>query len=147
MNKEMIEEKVSDGNDSIVDLLQVGNRAGVKGIEVIRPYLEKSAELFRVNPVEASKLLVNCLDNLTNLFKLIEEIKFGLNLHADFEQSGEIHQIVVKWDELLGLFKELYAAMEGKDWITLADLIEYELLSGLESLSKDFSDIDRMLIH
>lgn len=74
------------------------------------------------------------MDNLSDLMDFIRELKNGL------EQFGISPESLSSWDKSVDIFKEMLPAFEGKDWITLADLIEYELnpllLEGKNGLSE-----------
>ncbi|MCC7202939.1 MAG: hypothetical protein IT393_09810 [Nitrospirae bacterium] len=74
------------------------------------------------------------MDNLSDLMDFIRELKNGL---GQFEISPES---LSSWDKSVDIFKEMLPVFEGKDWITLADLIEYELnpllLEGKNGLSE-----------
>ena len=74
------------------------------------------------------------MDNLSDLMDFVRELRNGL------EQSAISSESLSSWDKSVDIFKEMLSAFEGKDWITLADLIEYELnpllLEGKNGLSE-----------
>ena len=74
------------------------------------------------------------MDNLSDLMDFVRELRNGL------EQSEISSESLSSWNKSVDIFKEMLSAFEGKDWITLADLIEYELnpllLEGKNGLSE-----------
>jgi hypothetical protein len=48
-------------------------------------------------------------------------------------------------DRSLSLFQQMHAAMEGKDWVTLADLIQYELSPLLAEGERDLIGVRDLL--
>ena len=74
------------------------------------------------------------MDNLSDLMDFVRELRNGLE---QYEISSES---LSSWNNSVDIFKEMLSAFEGKDWITLADLIEYELnpllLEGKNGLSE-----------
>ena len=74
------------------------------------------------------------MDNLSDLMDFVRELRNGL------EQSEISSESLSIWNKSVDIFKEMLSAFEGKDWITLADLIEYELnpllLEGKNGLSE-----------
>ena len=74
------------------------------------------------------------MDNLSNLMDFVRELRNGM------EQLEYSSESLSSWNKSIDIFKEMLSAFEGKDWITLADLIEYELnpllLEGKNGLSE-----------
>lgn len=61
------------------------------------------------------------IDNLSQLIALVKELRTGL---TQLDISVEPLSV---WDKSLGTFQEMVSAFERRDWITLSDLIQYEL--------------------
>jgi len=76
-----------------------------------------------------------------NVFTLLSELIKNLNLFVDFVRELKIgvdhlnehgHKLplepLIHWDKSLELFKNMLESFEGSDWVTLCDLIQYELI-------------------
>ncbi len=50
------------------------------------------------------------------------------------------------WDNSLGIFREMLSAFETRDWVTLSDLIQYELPPLFEEGKKGLSEISERLL-
>ncbi|MGZ8460806.1 MAG: hypothetical protein ACXWW2_10290 [Candidatus Deferrimicrobiaceae bacterium] len=119
----------------------VDNALAVVG-EIDRRLLACSNRL-RVDPSDDTfTALSSEISNLDALVALVQEIKNGVahlaarHIPADFFSSME---------KSLPLFQQMQAAMVGKDWVTLADLIQYELSPLLADGEKDLSGIRDIL--
>ncbi len=97
-----------------------------------RQVVQELAEVFteRIQPLrlEESEAVFNDLtqniNDLQGLMEFLSELKGGIEYYENFALPIDP---ISSNDEGLNLFKEMLASMESKDWIMLADLIEYEL--------------------
>jgi len=82
------------------------------------------------------------ISNLGDLVELVREIKKGSDLLASRPlEAGAFDS----WEKSIGLFRDMLTAFEGKDWIVLADLIQYELSPILAQGEKDLAAVrDRL---
>ena len=110
-------ELLSAIKNSISDARQVVKELAEVLSERIQPLrLEESESVF-------NDLTQNIYD-LQGLMEFISELKDGMNYYEGF---GLPSDPISSNNEGLRLFKEMLTSMESKDWIMLADLIEYEL--------------------
>ena len=124
------------------DELLIAVKKGVTGTtEIVDEMGNRLMECARLLRVEQSEMVFTALseeiDNISQLVEFIKELKGGLGHLKGINIPPETFSC---WDNSVGLFKEMLSAFEGKDWITLADLIEYELnplfLEGKKGLSE-----------
>ena len=101
------------------------------------------ANRLRVDPSEDTfTALSSEISNLDALVALMQEIKNGVaHLASRPVPAGTFGSL----EKSLSLFQQMQSAMEGKDWITLADLIQYELSPLLADGAKDLSGIRDLL--
>jgi len=87
----------------------------------------KTAELFRMaDEAEANTHFVTLIDAIREFVRFIDEMKNILqwNFHVSLYQGEPVQK---EWDRLVGLIDELTEVHEERDWILIADLLEYEL--------------------
>jgi hypothetical protein len=112
-------------------------------VEEIDKRLVACSKLLRVgNDAEVFTALSSGISNLGDLFDLVREIKNGVSVLKSRSIPAEAF---VSWEKSVDLFREMLAAFEGKDWITLADLIQYEISPLLAEGGKDLSRVREML--
>lgn len=107
-------------------------------IKEIEKGLVECANLFRIEQSErVFNLFIEKIENLNFLFEFIRQLKLGINNLNDPNLSLEP---LLCWDKANAILKEMVSSFENKDWITLSDLIQYELnpilSEGEEKLSK-----------
>lgn len=119
----------------------IDNALAVVG-EIDRRLLACASRL-RVDPSDDTfTALSSEISNLDALVALMQEIKNGVaHLAARPVPAGTFGSM----EKSLSLFQQMQSAMEGKDWITLADLIQYELSPLLADGAKDLSGIRDLL--
>ena len=87
----------------------------------------KTAELFRIaDESEANAHFVNLVEAMRDFIQIIGRLQ--KILQWDFKEivyEGE--PVQAEWDRLVGLIDELTEVHEQRDWILMADLLEYEL--------------------
>jgi len=97
----------------------------------------------RVDPSDDTfTALSSEISNLDALVALVQEIKNGVaHLASRPVPAGTFDSL----EKSLSLFQQMQSAMEGKDWVALADLIQYELSPLLADGAKDLSGIRDLL--
>jgi len=99
--------------------------------------INQSADKFRIDEAtDANKHYVNCVEGLQTFVSVLDKVS-SLN---DIDLSMIKHDSVSaaeKQDELLKIFNSLHVTQTNKDWIAVADLLEYELAP----LINDWKDI------
>jgi len=79
-------------------------------------------------------------DDLASLIDFVTSLKRGLD---ELSSGDGWKQKLLCWDKTLAVFEEMHASFEREDWITLADMIEYELLPLLQEGCLVFSEIQQ----
>lgn len=101
-------------------------------IEQLMPALEETADRFRTQPEEeANRYFRECLDGVSQMVEFIENFEQVTGL--DF--SSEVilgTQVSDRQKKLLDLTGDLHKAQVEKDWVMLADQLEYELVPLLQ---------------
>jgi len=96
--------------------------------QVVKELAEVFAERIQPLRLEESESVFNDLTqniyDLQGLMEFLTELKDGMQY---FEGFGLPSDPISSNEEGLKLFREILASMESKDWIMVADLIEYEL--------------------
>jgi hypothetical protein len=124
--------KLSEGVDSA--LATVGE---------IDKRLLACSKLLRVgNDPETFTALSSGIANLGDLFDLVREIRNGTEVLSSRRIPADTF---VSWEKSLDLFREMLSAFEGKDWITLADLVQYEVSPLLAEGGKDLARARELL--
>jgi hypothetical protein len=80
--------------------------------------------------------------NLGDLISLMQEIRKGFAHLVSRPVPPEAFSFL---DKSVDLFREMQASMERKDWISLADLIQYELSPLLGEGGKEFGAVRDLL--
>ncbi|GMT41995.1 MAG: hypothetical protein IEMM0002_0406 [bacterium] len=89
--------------------------------------IHESADKFRLeDETEANRHFVGCVEALQVFINVIDKIKAlnALDLKAITWRSSPVAE---KETALLDVFNRLHDMQVNKDWVTLADLLEYEL--------------------
>ena len=101
-------------------------------LQKLIPALQITADSFRAKgEEEANKNYLICIEALQLFDELIDGIKRLFNI--DFSKmliNGETIQS--RKEKLLKLTSNMHSAQVNQDWITLADLLEYELTPLIE---------------
>lgn len=102
------------------------------------PALEETADRFRTQPEEeANRYFRECLDGVSQMVEFIENFQRVTGL--DFSHEVILGtQVSDRQKKLLDLSRDLHKAQVEKDWVMLADLLEYELVPHLQEWSQLF---------
>jgi len=123
--------------------IREGVESALQVVGEIDAGLLDSSKRLRVDPSnEAFSALSMGLTNLGDLIALVQEIRRGV---AHLESRSVPREVFSFLDKSTDLFREMQAAMERKDWVSLADLIQYELSPVLAEGKKEFSSVLELL--
>ncbi len=115
--------------------------------QVVKELAEVFAERIQPLRLEESEAVFNDLTqnicDLQGLMEFLTELKDGMHYFEGFELPSDP---ISSKEEGLKLFKEMLASMESKDWIMLADLIEYELSPLLVQEEEWLGKLDEKLV-
>ncbi|MFQ5431297.1 MAG: hypothetical protein ACE5EN_02170 [Nitrospinota bacterium] len=99
--------------------------------------INQSADKFRMDDeTDANKYFVNCVEGLQTFVGVLDKVRSLNNLDLSLIQQGSV-SAAEKQDELLKIFNSLHVTQTNRDWIAVADLLEYELAP----LISDWKDI------
>ncbi|MCH8156191.1 MAG: hypothetical protein IID18_00300 [Nitrospinae bacterium] len=91
------------------------------------PGIEQAADLFRTgNEQEANKFFVNIVDGMDWLSQVLNTVVAARGLAPEAEFNGKT--IGARRASLVGFSQQMVVANKNKDWVLLADLLEYEIL-------------------
>ena len=91
------------------------------------PGIEKSVELFRMgNEQEANQFFINIIDGVDWLSQVLDMILEAKAISPDAVFDGK--SIQERRDSLITFTQQMVDANKNKDWVLLADLLEYEIL-------------------
>ena len=98
------------------------------------PGIEKSVELFRTgNEQEANQFFINIIDGIDWLSQVLDMILAAKAISPDTVFDGK--SIQDRRTSLVDFTQQMVDANKNKDWILLADLLEYEILPYYQELS------------
>lgn len=90
--------------------------------------INESADKFRIDDeTEANKHFVSCVDALQIFIGVIDKVRDLNGLDFKTIQCADA-SVAEKEAALLKVFSALHDTQKSRDWITLADVLEYELL-------------------
>jgi hypothetical protein len=110
-------------------------KTGPQYLSTLSEALPKIVESFRVGDEhEANEHFLNFLEALQLLMSMLEQTRHVLNLWqgADGENGSELTAYL---DGRVEVLNTLISLQEQKDWIFLADVLEYELADSLKRLA------------
>ena len=91
------------------------------------PGIERSVELFRMgNEQEANQFFINIIDGIDWLSQVLDMILAAKAISPDTVFDGK--SIRDRRASLVDFTQQMVDANKNKDWILLADLLEYEIL-------------------
>jgi hypothetical protein len=83
--------------------------------------------------------LTQAIGNLALLSEFIGELRRGL------QRLRVTVDVFPAWNDARDVFQGMVSALESRDWVTLSDMIEYELSPMLEETQKCASDLAERL--
>jgi hypothetical protein len=110
-------------------------KSGPRYLETLLEALPRIVESFRLgDEQEANEHFLNFLEALQLLMSMLEQTRHVLNLWqgGEGENSSELTGYL---DSLVEILNTLIALQEQKDWVFLADVLEYELADSLRLLA------------
>jgi len=113
-----------------------------KSFETITEDFQKVSDMFRFdNEIKANSYFAQCIDNFQWFLKIIADSLslLGKNLSSIQLDDKNLEE---KITELSSKLEEMIECQQNKDWILLADMIEYELLPLLKSLVTLYSTLN-----
>ena len=123
----------------------IGNQAlsiSKSTLQLLLIDFEKIADSFRMqDDTEANTLFVQGIENLQWFLKLLEDSTFLLGRPLENIKDGDdlfmkhINELGEKLDKIIQVQSQ-------KDWILLADMIEYEMLPALKKIGEIYAILD-----
>ncbi|MDR3204378.1 MAG: hypothetical protein LBV23_06505 [Deltaproteobacteria bacterium] len=118
-------------------------KTGPTYLETLLSALPKIVESFRIgDEQEANEHFLNFLESLHLLMTLLEQTRqiLGLWQGGDDSNASSLNQYL---DSLVEILNNLIGLQEQKDWIYLADVLEYDLQDSLRKLAVLLSTLCR----
>lgn len=89
--------------------------------------INQSSDKFRMDDeTVANKHFINCVEGLQTFVSVLDKVRSLNNLDLSLIRQGTV-TAAEKQDALLKIFNSLQVTQTNKDWIAVADLLEYEL--------------------
>jgi len=119
---------------SLIMTTDTFRNVSVRALDSMNEYLdglagmvEQSADKFRMDDeVEANKYFISCVEGLQTFVGIIDKVK-TLNSLDFARMTHEGVAIAEKESALLAVLNTLFETQMRKDWVSLADILEYEL--------------------
>jgi len=91
------------------------------------PGIEKASELFRSgNEQEANKYFLNIIDGIDWFSQVMDSVVEAKKIDLSTDSFND-QTIQARKDKLLDLSQQVLEANKNKDWVLVADLLEYEI--------------------
>jgi len=132
-----------DPQAELLNTIIQGVDAAMSVIDEIEAGLIDCSKRLRVDPSNETFTAFSAgIANLSDLVALMQEIRKGFE---HLQNSPVSPEEIAVFGESVGLFREMEEAMERKDWITLADLIQYEISPLIIKSKQEFIAIKERL--
>jgi hypothetical protein len=126
---------------SVMSLVLDGTGKINQLIDQLVPAMEQTADKFRTRPEEeANRYFRECLDGLMEVVEYVENFEKATGIDFDRETVRGA-KISDRQKSLLEVSNRLHGAQREKDWVMLADLLEYELTPVLQEWKEIFSEL------
>lgn len=113
-----------------------------KSFETITADFQKVSDMFRFdNEIKANSYFAQCIENFQWYLKIISDSLSLLGKNLSSIQLSD-KNLEEKITELSAKLEEMIESQQSKDWILLADMIEYELLPLLKSLTEIYDILE-----
>jgi len=137
--------KEDDRDMELMDSIKKSAAGAIGIVKDISDRLSETASLLRIEQSEqVFSRLSEEMDNLNHLIDFIRELKSGIE-HLRLKGIDISTEPLLVWDNFLDVFKEMLSAFESQDWITLADLIQYEIKPLLTDGENGLADLQKNL--
>ncbi len=140
-----MESNITQRDEELVKAIQTGIAASEEVVGEIGERLLDCVNLLRTE--QSDKVFMDLSEGIGNLYHLLEfvrEVRRGME-HLSSRGYDVSMEPFKCWDNSLDIFREMLSAFENKDWVTLSDLIQYELPLILEDGRKGLSEIQEGL--
>jgi hypothetical protein len=128
-------------SSSTRDVIEESLKGGAQYSEELVLLIKKISELYRIGKdKEANQSYTQMVDGLQRLIKSCEVIKGAIQL-VRVEIPVEKVMVIEGKGGILELLNSMLDAQKDKDWILLADILEYELVPTLQNLSQDLTNL------
>jgi hypothetical protein len=127
-------------NSEILVAIRAGLEESPQTVNLIAASLRSCAGGLRMGQSgPALETLGQAVGNLTLLAELVSGIRTGL------ARLNLVGAPLASWDACAGTFKGVVDTLERRDWVLLADLIEYELCPALDETEKEMAALRERL--
>ena len=127
----------------LVNAMKNGITDAIGITEQIGDKLLDCSHLFRVEHSEdVFNDLSEGINNLSDLVDFIRELKRSM---GTLKGHTSVEPFLSPWNRSLEVFQEMLSAFESKDWVTLSDIIQYELHPLLVEGGRGLSELSESL--
>ena len=132
-----------DPQAELLATITQGVDAAISVIDEIEAGLIDCSKRLRVDPSDETFTTFSAgITNLSDLVALMQEIRKGFE---HMQNSPVSPEDIAVFAESVGMFREIQESMERKDWISVADLIQYEVSPILIRSKQEFLAIKERL--
>jgi hypothetical protein len=125
---------------ALLDAVKSGLAEGARVVAELNCSLKSCADNLRIGQsAQVMAELTQAIGNLALLSEFIGELRRGL------QRLRVTVDVFPAWNDARDVFQGMVSALESRDWVTLSDMIEYELSPMLEETQKCASDLAERL--
>ncbi|MFQ5451324.1 MAG: hypothetical protein ACE5E9_11910 [Nitrospinaceae bacterium] len=131
---------------SLIDILGKNLTNAENYLEKLIPGIEKASELFRMgSEQEANKFFLNIIDGIDWFSQVVDSLVKAVDISSEtrFFQGPSLRE---KQDQLVELTGQMLDANKNKDWVLLADLLEYEIVPFYEEWKDLLPEIQQQVV-
>lgn len=129
----------------IIDAMKKGVSETIGTIDEINKRLLDLSSRLRIEQGEGTfNALSQGIENIKALLEFINELINGSN-YLNLRGGSISTEMFSKLEKTTGVFNEMLSAFEGKDWITVADIMEYEINPILLEIKKGLDTLNDRL--
>ncbi|MBI5327229.1 MAG: hypothetical protein HZB80_02905 [Deltaproteobacteria bacterium] len=129
----------------IIDAMKKGVSETIGTIDEINKRLLDLSSRLRIEQGEGTfNALSQGIENIKALLEFINELINGSN-YLNLRGGSISTEMFSKLEKTTGVFNEMLSAFEGKDWITVADIMEYEICPILTDIKNGLNILNESL--
>lgn len=133
------------GDKNVLDAMKKGVSETIGTIDEMHKRLLDLSSLLRIEQGEkAFNALSQEVENVRALLELINELINGIN-YLNLRGCNIPPEIFSRVGKTSGIFNEMLSAFEGKDWIIVSDIIEYEINPILLDIKDSFNVLNESM--
>jgi len=125
------------GTKNSLDITRDGFSKVITLLESIKEEIGKTADLYREGKInDASTKIVKVMEAIKPMVNFIHSVGMSFKMNFDEIMYDPHTSLRQKIEQFLGSFDELVAAQEKKDYVEIADYLEYQLKEDMDDWNK-----------